>query len=791
MTTWKGVVTIMFDLIGTIKKKTGLGELLGEGMTVPKSVQDVIKIDAVYPDGIFMTGKDRYSKTYKFTDINYAVSSKEDKEADFLRYSEILNSLENGVSSQITIINRKLKNNELKQMALIENANDGKDKYRKEINDMLTMIANGANAIVQDKYVTLTVQKKSAQEAQSHFNRVGADLIAHFSRLGSKCTELDLTERLRIIHDFCRPKEAADYHFDLRDTMQKGQSFKDYISPDGFEFKSDYFKVGDRFGRVLFIRDYPSYIKDSVVWELTDTNRNMIFNFDIIPVSTQEAQKFGEKQALGIETNIANYQRKQNANNNYTSVIPYDLEQQRKEVREFLDDLTTRDQKMFKVVITLMHTADTLEQLNSDTEAIQATGRKHMCQIGVLKYQQLDGFNATLPIGINKIEARRTLTTESLAVFMPFKVQEIQHDGGVFQGVNVISKNMIIVNRKFLLNGNCFILGVSGSGKSFTAKEEMVNLLLSTNADVMIIDPEREYSALVEAMGGQVVELSAKSKNHINCLDINKEYADGASPLALKAEFVLSLFEQVMGKDGIGAIEKSIIDRCLAAVYKNYIKRNYTGKVPTLVELCNELRKQPEPEATELATAMELFASGSHSTFAQKTNVNIENRLICYDILELGSQLMPIGMLVVLDSILNRITRNRAEGKETYIFIDEIYLLFQHEYSANFLFTLWKRVRKYGAYCTGITQNVDDLLQSHTARTMLANSEFIIMLNQGSTDREDLANLLQISETQMTHITNVEVGHGLVKVGSALVPFERKFPKNTELYRLMSTKMIE
>ncbi len=781
----------MFDLIGTIKKKTGLGELLGDGMSVPKSVQDVIKIDTVYPDGIFVTGRDRYSKTYKFTDINYAVSSKEDKEADFLRYSEILNSLENGVSSQITIINRKLKNNELKQMALIENANDGKDKYRKEINDMLTMIANGANAIVQDKYVTLTVQKKSAQEAQSHFNRVGADLIAHFSRLGSKCTELDLTDRLRIIHDFCRPKEAADYHFDLRDTMQKGQSFKDYISPDGFEFKSDYFKVGDRFGRVLFIRDYPSYIKDSVVWELTDTNRNMIFNFDIIPVSTQEAQKFGEKQALGIETNIANYQRKQNANNNYTSVIPYNLEQQRKEVREFLDDLTTRDQKMFKVVITLMHTADTLEQLNSDTEAIQATGRKHMCQIGVLKYQQLDGFNATLPIGINKIEARRTLTTESLAVFMPFKVQEIQHDGGVFQGVNVISKNMIIVNRKFLLNGNCFILGVSGSGKSFTAKEEMVNLLLSTNADVMIIDPEREYSALVEAMGGQVVELSAKSKNHINCLDINKEYADGASPLALKAEFVLSLFEQVMGKDGIGAIEKSIIDRCLAAVYKNYIKRNYTGKVPTLVELCNELRKQPEPEATELATAMELFASGSHSTFAQKTNVNIENRLICYDILELGSQLMPIGMLVVLDSILNRITRNRAEGKETYIFIDEIYLLFQHEYSATFLFTLWKRVRKYGAYCTGITQNVDDLLQSHTARTMLANSEFIIMLNQGSTDREDLANLLQISETQMTHITNVEVGHGLVKVGSALVPFERKFPKNTELYRLMSTKMIE
>ena len=781
----------LFNLIGTIKKKSGLDEIFSDGMNVPKSVQDVIKIDAVYSDGIFMTGKDRYSKTFKFTDINYAVSSKEDKESHFLKFSEILNSLENGISSQITIINRKLKQNELKEIALLEKANDNKDKYRKEINDMLTMLANGANAIVQDKYVTLTIQKKSISEARSHFNRVGADLIAHFSRLGSKCTELDLTERLRIIHDFCRPEEAADYHFDLRDTMRKGQSFKDYISPDGFEFKSDYFKIGNRFGRVLFIRDYPSFVKDRVVWDLTDTSRNMIFNYDIVPVSTEEAQKFGEKQALGVETNIANYQRKQNSNNNYTSVIPYDMEQQRKEVREFLDDLTTRDQKMFKVIITVMHTADTLEQLNSDTEAIQAMGRNHMCQIGILKYQQLEGFNATLPIGINKIEARRTLTTESLAVFMPFKVQEIQHDGGVFQGVNVISKNMIIVNRRYLLNGNCFILGVSGSGKSFTAKEEMVNLLLSTDADVMIIDPEREYSALVEAMDGQVIELSAKSKNHINCLDINKEYADGASPIAFKAEFVLSLFEQVIGKGGVNAIQKSIVDRCLANVYKNYIKRGYTGKVPTLVDLCNDLKQQPEAEAIELATAMELFASGSHSTFAQKTNVNVENRLICYDILELGSQLMPIGMLVVLDSILNRITKNRAEGRETYIFIDEIYLLFQHEYSANFLFTLWKRVRKYGAYCTGITQNVDDLLQSHTARTMLANSEFIIMLNQGGTDREDLANLLQISETQMTHITNVEVGHGLVKVGSALVPFERKFPKDTELYKLMSTKVGE
>ena len=778
----------MFDLIGTIKKKSGLD---GDALSVPQSVQDVLQIKAVYPDGIFQVGKELYSAMFRFTDINYAVSSKEDKENEFFKYSEILNSLENGVSTQITIINRRIKAGELENIIMPDHENDGSDEYRKEINDMLLHLANGANAIVQDKYITLTVQKQSVSDARSHFRRVATDLQQHFTRLGSKCTGLDLTERLRVIHDFCRPGEEADYHFDLRDTMRKGQDFRDYISPDGYEFKADHFKIGDKFARVLFIRDYPSYVKDSVIWELTDSNRSMAFNYDIIPVSTEEAQKFGERQALGIETNIANYQRKQNSNNNYTSVIPYDMEQQRKEIREFLEDITSRDQKMFKVVMTILHTADSLEQLNADTEAIAATGRKHMCQIGTLKYQQLDGFNATLPIGINKIEARRTLTTESLAVFMPFKVQEIQHRNGIFQGVNVISKNMILVNRKELLNGNCFILGVSGSGKSFTAKEEIVNLLLTQDADVIIIDPEREYKPLVDALGGQVIQLSATSKNHINALDINQDYADGANPIPLKSEFVMSLFEQIAGKDNIGAFEKSIIDRCLTSIYSPYIKKEYQGKPPTLIDLVKNLKEQPEPEAQELAVQIELFTTGSHNTFAKQTNVNIQNRFVCFDILDLGSQMMPIGMLTVLDSIMNRITANRAAGRETYIFIDEIYLLFQHEYSANFLFTLWKRVRQYHGFCTGITQNVDDLLQSHTARTMLANSEFIIMLNQGSTDRDELAKLLQISDDQMKHITNVDSGHGLVKVGSDLVPFERKFPKDTKLYKLMTTKIGE
>jgi type IV secretory pathway VirB4 component len=347
---------------------------------------------------------------------------------------------------------------------------------------------------------------------------------------------------------------------------------------------------------------------------------------------------------------------------------------------------------------------------------------------------------------------------------------------------------MIVANRSFLLNGNSFILGVPGSGKSFTGKNEIVNLMLAGDADIIVIDPEREYSRLVEAMGGATIKISATSNNHINAMDMNSEYGDGANPVTLKSEFILSLCEQLIGASNLGPMQKSIIDRCTASVYRDYQQRGYTGKVPTLKDFRAELLKQSEPEAKEIALAIELFTDGSLNTFAKETNVDVDNRLICYDILDLGKQLLPIGMLVVLDNILNRITANRAKGKHTFIFIDEIYLLFQHEYSANFLFTLWKRVRKYGAYCTGITQNVDDLLQSHTARTMLANSEFLIMLNQASTDRLRLAELVNISDMQMSYITNVEAGRGLMKVGSALVPFFNKFPKHTKLYKLMTTK---
>ena len=761
-----------------------------EKFNVPKSVQDAIPVKTIWQDGIFLVGKNKYSKCYKFSDINYAVASRDDKESMFLEYSEVLNSFDTGATTKITIMNRRLNKIDFEKTMIIPMANDNLDKYRKEYNKMLMSKISGANGIVQEKFITISVEKKSIEEARNYFSRVGTDLSNHLKDLGSICIELDAIERLRMLHDFYRVGEETNFkNFDMLDNMRKGHSFKDFICPDTMEFEKDYFRIGNRYGRVIFLKEYANYIKDSMVAELTDINRNMMLSIDVIPVPMDEAVKEAENRRLGIETNIANWQRKQNANNNFSAIIPYDMELQREQSKEFLDDLVTRDQRMFLSVLTMVHTADTKEQLDNDTEALLTTARKHLCQFGILKFQQLDGLNTALPIGVRKIDALRTLTTESLAVFMPFRVQEIRHTNGIYYGQNVISKNMIIADRKQLLNGNSFILGVSGSGKSFTAKEELVSVMLrDPNADVIVIDPEREYSSLIKALGGETIYISATSKSHINAMDMNKEYGDGANPVILKSEFILSLCEQLIGSGSLGAKQKSIIDRCTANVYRFFQQGNYQGTPPTLQDFYDELLRQKEPEAKEIALAIELFVNGSLNTFAKETNVDTNNRLICYDILSLGKQLQAIGMLVVLDSILNRITKNRAKGRNTFIFIDEIYLLFQHEYSANFLFTLWKRVRKYGAYATGITQNVEDMLQSHTARTMLANSELIIMLNQASTDRIELAKLLNISDLQMSYITNVNAGEGLIKIGSSLIPFVNRFPKDTELYKLMTTK---
>lgn len=756
-----------------------------ERYAVPKKVQDVIPISCIWNDGIFKVGN-KFSKTYKFSDINYMVASREDKESMFLTYSELLNSLDSGATTKITINNHRMNKADFETSILMPMRGDELDEYRGEYNQMLLDKATGANGITQEKYLTISVLKKDIEEARTYFARVGADLVSHFAALGSKCVELTAAEKLRVLHDFYRAGEEVDFHFDARDMMKKGHDFRDYICPASIEKSSDHFKLGEKYCRVLFLKDYASYIKDSMVAELTDFNRNMMMSIDIIPIPTDEAVREVENRLLGVETNITNWQRRQNSNNNFSAVVPYDMELQRKESKEFLDDLTTRDQRMMFAVITMVITADTKEQLESDTDVILSTARKHMCQMATLKYQQMDGLNTVLPIGLRKINAFRTLTTESLAVFMPFKVQEIMDHGGIYFGENAISHNLIMCNKENLMNQSAFLLGVPGSGKSFSAKELITFLMLNTDDDILICDPEGEYAPLVEAMGhdlGSVIRVSAGGRDRLNAMYMVDGYGEN-NPIVVKSQFVMSLIEQI-DKKGVGPQQKSIIDRCTAALYR---EADETGTIPTLCTLREKLLAQPEPEAKQIALSLELFTTGSLDIFGKQSNVDMDKRVVVFDIHGLGTQLKPTGLLVITDTMLNRVTLNWKMGKRTHVFIDEFHVVFENEFSAQFFNSAWRQFRKRNAYPTAITQNVEYLLDSVQASTMLSNSEFVILLNQASSDRAKIADLLNISQEQMSYITNADAGCGLIKYGSALVPFINRFPHDTKLYQLMTTR---
>ena len=753
------------------------------GFKIPRSVQQSIPIQRVYRDGIWQVNG-KYSQTWRFSDINYSLASYEDQRDMFTAYCGVLNSLPTDAVTKITIHNRRLNSSDFQHSVLMRECGDDLDKYRREYNRVLTEKAAASNNLIQDKYITVSVARKSAEEARAFFHRVDADLSKNLGRLDSGAKILDTYERLRIFHDFFRPGEEQFYKFDLDGTMRLGHSFKDYIAPDGMKFLSEHFELGGKVGRVLFMRGYSSYIKDDMITGMADFPRTLVLSIDLLPVPTDEAVRDVQSQIMGIESDITRWQQRQNARNNFTATVPYELEQQRAETKEFLDDLSTRDQRMVYANVTLLHMADTLDQLNADTETLLS---KSLCDFSILRYQQEDGLNTALPYGLRSIDVTRTLTTEAAASLMPFRVQEIQDIGGIYCGINAVSKNLLICNRKNLLNPHGFILGVSGSGKSFTMKEFITFIALATRDDIIIIDAEREYGETSWALHGTVLELSPNSPHHINPLEIARGYGMGENPVAMKSELLMSICEQQMGEGQLGAFHKSIIDRCTASVYHEFIKSGGKTRQPTLFDWRNEVKRQPEREAQELALASELFVEGSLNMFAHETNVDMDNRLIVFDLYEMGEQLKPTALNVTMETIQNRVATNRLAGKYTWFFVDEVYLFFKYYYSAQFLYKAWKRFRKYGAALTAATQNVEECLRSETARLMFANSEFLVLLNQAATDRAELAKLLNISENQMGYVTNVEAGHGLLRVAGSIVPFANEFPRTGELYQLWNT----
>lgn len=753
-----------------------------EGYRVPRRVQDVIPIQRIWSDGIFLVGN-RYAKTFKFTDINYMVASQEAQKKLFLAYAALINSLDCGATTKITLNNRHLNRKNFADTVLMKLKNDYLDYYRMEYNDVIMSKATGGNGIIQEKYVTVSVCKKNIEDARAYFARVGAELTARFAALGAKVAEMDATEKLRVLHDFFRSGEEVYFRFDAQDMMRKGHDFRDYICPDSVEKHSDYLMLGGKYARVIYLKDYASFISDQLVTKLTDQSRSMMLSIDIIPVATDEAVREVERKMLGVETNITNWQRRQNANNNFSAIVPYDMEQQRRETKEYMTDLTSRDQRMMLSVLTIVHLADSKAELDADTDALLKVAADHMCQMAVLRYQQLDGLNTALPIGTRKIDTFRTLTTESLAVFMPFKVQEIQEPGGIYFGENAISHNLILCNMKNLLNQSMMLLGIPGSGKSFFAKLLIVAIALSTKDDIIILDPEGEYTPLVKALSGSVMCFAVGGSDWLNAMAMEEGYGEG-SPVAFKSQFIMSLLKQI-DPDGIRAHHKSIIDRCVALVLQEQKK---TGKVPTLCTLREKLLEQPEQEARDLALTMELYTSGSLNIFAHETNVDTKNRIQSYDIHDLGEELKQPGFVTITDAMINRVNYNWAHGKKTHIFVDEFHIAYENEYSGNFFTSAWRQFRKRNAAPCAITQNVEYMLDSVQASTMVSNSEFVVMLNQAESDQERLSKLLNISPEQMSYVNGSEAGCGLMRYGSALVPFVNRFPVNTELYKLITTK---
>ncbi len=746
------------------KRKKPKKQKIRKKRVVPKTMQKTLPYKRVCDNYIFKVEENRYSKTYRFDDINYSIAKQEEQEGIFLGYCSVLNSFDTSADIQVTVHNNRVNKEKFNEMVLLKHKGDGFDKYVDSYNDMLVeKMEQGQNGIIRNKYLTVTVQAAYLEAAKSKFATIDLELTNAFKKIGSAISPLTSNERIEILKDIFR---NVDEKFSpLTQSDFNRQAERAYCCPDYFEFKKDYFMT-----------------------DIANTNLDVMTTVNITPVDPAKALKIVNHQLTSMRANKLQAEKKAIQSGYTSDVINEELKYSLVEAEELLDDLRSKNQKMFMTNIVIMVTGADYDELENNTEAIEAVVRKHICSVSTLKFQQEKGLQSVLPIGNCTLEIRRTLTTESTAVFLPFSSKEISQENGMYYGLNALSNNLIIFNRLMLKNPNGFILGSPGSGKSFSAKREMVNVFLATDDDIIIIDPEREYSPLVKALMGEIINVSPASTNYINPLDMSQNYSDDENPLVMKSDFILSFFECLVGKQGLTAKERGIIDRCLTITYAEYMQDFDAAKIPTLIDFYEVLKSQPEKEAKGLALSFELYIKGNLNVFAHKTNVNTTNRVVCYDIKDLGKQLKTLGMLIVLDYVWNRITENRAKGKRTWIYLDEIYLLFANEYSANFLFELYKRARKWGGVPTGITQNVEDLLKSETARSMLSNTDFVMMLNQATSDRVQLARLLNISDNLLAYVTNSDSGQGLICCGGSVIPFRDKFPHN-ELYDLMTTRL--
>ena len=746
----------------------------------------------MYSDGVCAIGGGYYSKTIKFADINYTSASREAKISVFSKYCTFLNSFDSSIHAQLTIFNRHTDIEFFKDTMLMPMRGDEFDLHREEANQrLLTQVDVGENNVIREKYITLTIKAETYASATTQLRRLTFDAINHFKKIGVEGYVLSGGQRLELMSKIMRPNEK--FIFDYDRLIESGLSTKDFIVPEYFDF-SDKSRIqidGHSYTQTLNILDLPTEIADNLVSDLMEIPTNLTFNMHLVGVEKESSLKIVKQKLAGMHIQKRDEIKRQikDLNGVYDeSLLPENLVGSMSNAQKILDDLKEKNQKMFKATILININASSLDELNSVHDRVTSILNRHSCKmIKLIDYQE-KALNATLPIGRNDLEIQRTLMTSSVGIFMPFTTQELFHEDGIFYGLNQASKNLIFLNRKNLMNANGFILAKSGSGKSVAAKTEMEQVLLTTADDVIVIDPEREYSKMAKRHNGEVIDISSSSRHHINPFDITMNYSDGDNPIAFKSEFILSLLETVIGgRGGLTSASRGIIDRVVRLTYEDYFKKPTPERMPTFKEFYSILKRQPESESFELALALEIYVEGSLNLFSHQTNVDINNRFLIYDIKDLGSQLMSMGLLIALDQVWNRITSNRKQGKRTWIYIDEIYLLFKNEYSADYLFKLYKRARKWGGIPTGITQNVEDLLLSDTARRMLSNSEYVLMLAQATPDKVELAELFNLSDEQLEYVTDSQKGCGLLLAGSNIVPFDNRLSEKSELFKAVQT----
>ena len=759
------------------------------------SAQRSIPYREMARDGICRVQDKYYSKTIRFYDINYQLAQNEDKNAIFENWCDFLNYFDSSIHFQLSFINHHSNMKEFESVIQIKPRHDAFDDVRMEYAQMLkNQLAKGNNGLVRTKYITFGVEAENIREAKPKLERIETDILNNFKVLGVSAYPLDGRERLQIMYETFNPEEKVPFRFSFDQVMRSGMGTKDFIAPTSFLFKNGKdFMMGNTIGAVSYLQILAPELTDRMLAEFLDMDRNLIVNLHIQSLDQMKAIKLVKSKVTDINRMKIEEQKKAVRSGYDMDIIPSDLNTYGGEAKRLLEDLQSRNERMFLVTIVFLNTAKTKQELDNAVFQTAGIAQKYNCSLRRLDYMQEPGLMSSLPLGLNLIPIKRALTTTSTAIFVPFTTQELFMEGeSLYYGLNALSNNMIMVDRKKLKNPNGLILGTPGSGKSFSAKREITNAFFVTQDDIIIGDPEGEYYPLVNALGGQVIHISPTSHDYINPMDINLDYSDDDNPLGFKSDFILSLCELIMGsRNGIEAEEKSVIDRCLPLVYQKYFEQPVPENMPVLGDLYDCLRQQKEVQAQRIATALEIYVNGSLKVFNHRTNVELNNRIVCFDIKDLGKQLKKLGMLIVQDQVWNRVTVNRAAHKSTRYYIDEFHLLLKEEQTAAYSVEIWKRFRKWGGIPTGITQNIKDLLASREIENIFENSDFIYMLNQAAGDRQILAKQLNISPHQLSYVTNSGEGEGLIFYGSTIIPFKDKFDKSLRLYSLMTTKVSD